>query len=128
MTRGNRFLVLAIFSIIATAQLVSAAPLTMNFNVGTGGPDSLSGTIGGTLKAQATSGSIIANFTDVDIDTNLLDFSNRTGNVSLAVNTAATPGIVRALSARTERMRACATWLRSIAACSMPSRWTSSTN
>lgn len=73
--------------LLAISASAHAAPLTQTFNVATGGADSLTGTIGGSLKAQATGGSIVANFTDVDIDTNILDFTNRTGQVTLNVNT-----------------------------------------
>src|SRR5690348_11562715 len=48
--------------------------------------------------------------------------------ISAAVITACTPGSARAAAGSTLRMRPCATLLRRIAACSMPSSATSPTN
>lgn len=85
--KGKALLLALVGTLLAVASQASAAPLLQSFNIGTGGPDSLTGKIGGALSAQATGGSIVANFTDVDIDTNILDFTNRTGQVTLNVNT-----------------------------------------
>ncbi len=78
----------AVLSALGAVATGHAGPVTKVFDVATGGADSLSGSLSGAISATVTSGSIIANFTDVDIDTNILDFTNRTGSVTLTV----TPG------------------------------------
>jgi hypothetical protein len=79
---------LAFAGAVSMGSVGWAGPVTKTFDVSTGGVDSLNGSLSGSISATVTSGSIIANFTDVDIDTNILDFTNRTGSVTLTV----TPG------------------------------------
>jgi hypothetical protein len=88
MLFSNKLAVSAVLSVLGVVATSHAGPVAKVLDVATGGADSVSGSLSGSISATVTSGSILANFTDVDIDTNILDFSNRTGSVTLTV----TPG------------------------------------